>query len=242
MSPRSSRPSIRLPRKQDAKAKPNARNSLNQVRIIGGQFKRRQVSFVEADGLRPTPDRVRETVFNWLQGYLHEARVLDACAGSGVMGFEALSRGAGSVVMIEPNPHQFKQLAHTADQLDINYASHHAKRLEPKNQLQSPAPLTLLQGNAETLIPSLSGSILAEPSSTLPFDLVFVDPPYAMDLWQPILQSLFDSQQLNQNALVYLEADKPIEQLPMDAKLLSKFELLKQKKMGQVVGHLLQLA
>ena len=72
--------------------------------------------------------------------------------------------------------------------------------------------------------------------------MVFVDPPYAMDLWQPILQSLFDSQQLNQNALVYLEADKPIEQLPMDAKLLSKLELLKQKKMGQVFGHLLQLA
>ena len=60
----------------------------NQVRIIGGQFKRRSISFIDADGLRPTPDRLRETLFNWLIADIHDAKVLDVCAGSGVLGLK----------------------------------------------------------------------------------------------------------------------------------------------------------
>lgn len=75
----------------------------NQVRIIGGQYKRRLISFVDADGLRPTPDRLRETLFNWLLADTLDALVLDVCAGSGVLGIEALSRGAKQAVLIEPN-------------------------------------------------------------------------------------------------------------------------------------------
>ncbi|MDG9706581.1 RsmD family RNA methyltransferase, partial [Streptomyces sp. DH37] len=73
------------------------------MRIIGGEYRRRLVAFIDADGLRPTPDRVRETVFNWLADDLVNAKVLDCCAGSGVLGFEALSRGAKQLTSIEPN-------------------------------------------------------------------------------------------------------------------------------------------
>ncbi len=75
----------------------------NQLRIIGGDWKRRQLPFASIEGLRPTPDRVRETLFNWLMWDVQNAQVLDICAGSGALAFEALSRGAASVVMIEPD-------------------------------------------------------------------------------------------------------------------------------------------
>ena len=75
----------------------------NQLRIIGGDWKRRQLPFASIEGLRPTPDRVRETLFNWLMWEVQNAQVLDMCAGSGALAFEALSRGAASVVMIEPD-------------------------------------------------------------------------------------------------------------------------------------------
>ena len=82
----------------------------NQLRIIGGEWKRRQLPFASIDGLRPTPDRVRETLFNWLMWDIQNTNVLDICAGSGALAFEALSRGASQVVMIEPNTQQAKFL------------------------------------------------------------------------------------------------------------------------------------
>lgn len=82
----------------------------NQLRIIGGQWKRRQLPFANVEGLRPTPDRVRETLFNWLMWDIQNAAVLDVCTGSGALGFEALSRGAASVLMIEPETLQAKIL------------------------------------------------------------------------------------------------------------------------------------
>ncbi|RSS08270.1 16S rRNA (guanine(966)-N(2))-methyltransferase RsmD, partial [Acinetobacter baumannii] len=75
----------------------------NQLRIIGGEWKRRVLPFASIEGLRPTPDRVRETLFNWLMWDIQNAHVLDICTGSGALGFEALSRGAASVYMIEPD-------------------------------------------------------------------------------------------------------------------------------------------
>ena len=78
----------------------------NQLRIIGGEWKRRTLAFANIEGLRPTPDRVRETLFNWLMWDIQNTKVLDVCAGSGALGFEALSRGAAKVVLIEPNPTQ----------------------------------------------------------------------------------------------------------------------------------------
>ncbi len=82
----------------------------NQVKIIGGQWKRKNVSFIDAPGLRPTPSRVRETLFNWLDQDLTGKVCLDLFSGSGIIGFESLSRGASSVVMVEKSPQVFKMI------------------------------------------------------------------------------------------------------------------------------------
>ena len=82
----------------------------NQVKIIGGVWKRKNVSFIDAPGLRPTPGRVRETLFNWLEQDLTGKLCLDLFSGSGVIGFESLSRGAKNVVMIEKSPQVFKMI------------------------------------------------------------------------------------------------------------------------------------
>ena len=203
------------------------------VRIIGGQFKRRIVSFIDADGLRPTPDRLRETLFNWLLADIHGARVLDSCAGSGVLGFEALSRGAAHTTFIEINAAQSNLLHQSAEQLRLDAATY-----------------TVITGTAEQI---LNQNQLAER----PFDIVFIDPPYAQDLWQPILTTLITNALVDTKTLIYLEADRDLtaqlKQLEetlndnLDAQPSAieqpfNFECIKQTKVGQVVAGLYQLS
>lgn len=179
--------------------KPSA--SKSQVRIIGGQHKRRLIDFFAIDGLRPTPDRLRETLFNWLMGDLNDAKVLDTCAGSGVLGFESLSRGASFAILIEFNKNQANQLKHTAQTLKLDNA-------------------TILQGDCLAILPTL----------TTPFDLVFIDPPYSLDLWQKILNALNANRLIHKNTLIYLEADRPLDELIASNHL----ETVKSTKAGQV--------
>lgn len=202
--------------------------STNSVRIIGGQFKRRNVTFIDADGLRPTPDRLRETLFNWLLADVHGARVLDSCAGSGVLGFEALSRGAAHCTFIELNRTQSQMLSQSAQQLGIGADNYH-----------------IIHGLAEHV---LGANQLTQPS----FDIVFIDPPYADDLWQPILTSLITQALVTTDTLIYLEADKDLSiQLQQLSQTLSDiflaqevtgFDCLKQTKIGQVVAGLYRLS
>ena len=203
-----------------------------EVRIIGGQFKRRIVRFIDAEGLRPTPDRLRETLFNWLISDIHDANVLDSCAGSGVLGFEALSRGAAHCTFIEMNALQSQMLRQSAEMLRIDSESHQ-----------------IIQGSAE--------QVLQQAHLTpRPFDMVFIDPPYAEDLWKPILTALISQSLITTATLIYLEADKDLsdqlnqleESLNQDsasgvetAQGLLGFECLKQTKVGQVVAGLYQL-
>ena len=216
-----------------AKKTHQAKSAAGDVRIIGGQFKRRIVSFIEADGLRPTPDRLRETLFNWLLADIHGARVLDSCAGSGVLGFEALSRGAAHTTFIEVNTAQSNMLRQSAEQLRLDTAAY-----------------TVITGTAEQV---LSQNQLIEH----PFDIVFIDPPYAQDLWQPILTTLITHDLIDTKTLIYLEADKDLttqlEQLeealnnkidaqPATTEQPIHFECLKQTKVGQVVAGLYQLS
>ena len=203
------------------------------VRIIGGQFKRRTVSFIDAEGLRPTPDRLRETLFNWLLADIHGAYVLDSCAGSGVLGFEALSRGAAHCTFIEMNAAQSNMLRQSALQLRIDADSHQ-----------------IITGTAEKVLSQ-------QPVVPQTFDIVFIDPPYAQDLWQPILTVLITQSLINTETLIYLEADKDLEsQLQQLANTLNDnltaqaqttlevvaFECLKQTKVGQVVAGLYRLS
>ena len=223
--------STRQPKKtHKAKTKNSA---AGDVRIIGGQFKRRSVSFIDAEGLRPTPDRLRETLFNWLIADIHDAQVLDSCAGSGVLGFEALSRGAAHTTFIEINPAQSNMLCQSAEQLRLS-----------ANTYQ------IIQGTAEQVLTQ---------NQTLPhhFDIVFIDPPYAQDLWQPILTALIKQSLITTETLIYLEADKDLTlQLNQLVASLNEnsepqaetiqgiigFECLKQTKVGQVVAGLYRLS
>lgn len=189
------------------KPQKSAKNT-NQVRIIGGQHKRRMLSFIDADGLRPTPDRVRETVFNWLMGHLQDANVLDVCAGSGVLAIECLSRGAKSATLIEYQPNQAKLIAQNLQTL----------RLEHQAQV--------LTGDALALLPTLKQS----------YDIIFIDPPYAANLWQGIIERLSAHDLLHQDSLIYLEADQELSQI-INPK---PFEIIKSIKAGQVFSYLLQ--
>lgn len=132
-----------------------------QLRIIGGQWRSRRLRFPAIDGLRPTLDRIRETVFNWLQFDVEGARVLDAFAGSGALGFEALSRGAKEVIFLEKHPAAALQLKDNLQLLDARNA-----------QVWAGDALLWLEQNPE------------------PFDLVFIDPPFHKNLLQPAIDAL----------------------------------------------------
>ncbi len=179
----------------------------NQLRIIGGEWKRRQLAFASIDGLRPTPDRVRETLFNWLMWDVQNARVLDLCTGSGALSFEALSRGAASVVMIEPDRTQAQYLK---DNLELLRVSSQRAKLKVATAQQS------LTGLKEQ------------------FDLVFLDPPYSLDLWQELAQ-LADPL-IAAQGLIYVEADRDLAQL----QLPQGWSQIKVTKAGQVYAGLYQ--
>lgn len=156
------------------------------IRIIGGKWRGKKLSFPEIDGLRPTPNRIRETLFNWLMHPIKGARCLDAFAGSGALGLEAFSRGAHSVHFIEQNP-----LAHA-----------HLKKAI--SEFQTP-DLHLLKTDACTY--------LAQAKEV--FDIVFLDPPFAKNLLTPCLELLVSKPVLNDGGLVYLESANPFD-LDMD--------------------------
>ena len=229
----------RSTRKPSTRKNTNAKNTAaGEVRIIGGQFKRRVVSFIDADGLRPTPDRLRETLFNWLLADIHDAHVLDSCAGSGVLGFEALSRGAAHTTFIEISAAQSQMLRRSAETLHLDSTAY-----------------TIITGTAEHVLRQ-------NTVSKRPFDIVFIDPPYAQDLWQPILTALITQSLINSDTLIYLEADKDLSaQLKQLEELLDEeslnensdpqssttqhpivFECVKQTKVGQVVAGLYRLS
>ena len=153
-----------------------------QVRIIGGQWKRTPLRVVDADGLRPTPDRVRETLFNWLDHLLardwHGQRCLDLFAGSGALGFEAASRGAASVLMVEAQPAACAALQATRDKLD-------AKQVD------------IRRADALSLAGTLNG----------PYELIFLDPPYGLQLLPRVLPAC--QRLLAPAGLVYAESDQP---------------------------------
>jgi len=134
------------------------RNRVNTVRIIGGRWRSRLVDFPDSAALRPTPDRVRETLFNWLGQDLTGLACLDLFAGSGALGFEALSRGAASVVMVEKDARALEAIRANAKKLDA-------------------ANLTVVRGDA----------LEFARGSRSRFDVVFVDPPYRLGLHVPAL-------------------------------------------------------
>jgi len=150
----------------------------NQLRIIGGEWRSRRLDFPDVEGLRPTPDRVRETLFNWLMPVIHGARCLDLFAGSGALGLEALSRGASAVVLVDRDPRVVNTLRSHLQTLKAEGAS----------VLQQSA-LDYLQG------------------TPTPFDVVFLDPPFRQGLLQPALELLASRGWLAPGARLYIEQE-----------------------------------
>ena len=174
----------------------NKRQS-NTLRIIGGEWRSRKLPFIDAPGLRPTPDRVRETLFNWLQGDIHNAYCLDMFAGSGALGFEALSRGAKDVAFIEKN-------TACASQLSAN--------------------LKLLNSDAKVIQSDALTFLNATPKIESTFDIVFLDPPYRQGLIQKSLEYLTINNLTDEHSLFYIEheSEESIEWGNYDLKVLKQ--------------------
>ena len=110
---------------RQSRKKNQVQKKQGECRIIAGKWRGRKISFDDAEGLRPTTDRIRETVFNWLQPFLNKSRCLDCFSGSGVLGFEALSRGAESVTFLEQNKKTADNLKQNIEVLGVKNAELH---------------------------------------------------------------------------------------------------------------------
>lgn len=186
------------------------------MRIIGGKWRQRKLSVPTVEGLRPTPDRVRETLFNWLQFILPGAKVLDLFSGTGILAFEALSRGASQVTLVEQSKLVCKQLQDSATKLEVASEAY-----------------TIINQDAFAWLEKIE-----QRSPDEAFDLVFLDPPYHQGYIEKILPILFGHNSfLKQNGLIYLESEKALS-----ADLLPPtIEVLKSKKAGMVHYFLLRI-
>ncbi|GAA4022792.1 16S rRNA (guanine(966)-N(2))-methyltransferase RsmD [Actimicrobium antarcticum] len=211
-----------MPKKPTQKPAPKPRQRpvlAHQVRIIGGDWKRTPLPVLDSAGLRPTPDRVRETVFNWLthllDGQWTGVACLDLFAGTGALGFEAASRGAARVLLVEENQAVVRQLEASRDKL-------HAGQI------------TILRGDARTMAQGLQRR-LTGPADL--FQVIFLDPPFHAELLPAMLPLCADL--LADGGLVYLEAGQALdnENLP---EWLNGWQVVRADHAGMVFFHLLQ--
>lgn len=202
-------PAVTTPKPQ--KSAPGGRNS---VRIIGGGWRGRRVNFPDMPGLRPTPDRVRETLFNWLQHSIAGTTCLDLCAGSGALGLEALSRGAKALVFVEQAQAAARSLVAELERLGGS----------AKARVVEMGASRFLRANGETTGRPYGG----------PFDVVFLDPPYGRDALAEFIPMIDAGEWVKTGGLVYLENEKSAGP-PV---LPEHWELLKSKSAGEVGYHL----
>jgi 16S rRNA (guanine966-N2)-methyltransferase len=173
-----------------------------RLRIVAGNWRTRLLDIADVDGLRPTSERIRETLFNWLSPRIHGAHCLDLFAGTGALGLEALSRGAESAVFVERSAVAARQLRKNISVLDASGATVRA------------------QDARDYLCGAPEG----------PFDVVFLDPPFAADLLEETCRLLAMPGLLANGALVYLEQDRshPEPELP------AGWQITKNKTAGKV--------
>lgn len=172
-------------------AKQNKRQApRNRYRVIAGQWRGRSLGFPDGEGLRPTGDRIRETLFNWLQSILIGARCLDAYSGSGALAFEALSRGAASVTALDTATEAIQQLRSNA---------------------------TLLQASDIDIQQADARQWLQRHARGPRFDIIFLDPPFGHDLLEESCQLIADGELLSPTGQVYLEAETPLDTLTLPA-------------------------
>ncbi|MEG3768789.1 16S rRNA (guanine(966)-N(2))-methyltransferase RsmD [Alteromonas sp. 14N.309.X.WAT.G.H12] len=160
------------------------------VRIIAGQWRGRKLPVADIDGLRPTTDRNKETLFNWLMGDLHDARCLDVFAGSGGLGFEALSRYAKHCTFIEYDRAVAEQLTQNTRILE--------------------ADAKVIQGEALKTLPTLDEA----------FDIIFIDPPFNKNLATPAIQQILQHNLIKPDGVIYVEREITAPPLPADPRLI----------------------
>ncbi|MEH6450994.1 MAG: 16S rRNA (guanine(966)-N(2))-methyltransferase RsmD [Oleispira sp.] len=167
-----------MAKKKSSSNKTSMRRGSQQLRIIGGDWRSRRIQFADAPGLRPTMDKVRETVFNWLQWDIEGKHILDGFAGSGALGYEALSRGAKEVTFLEYNASAASCIRESLQSLDASNAHVH----------QTDAIAWLAQNTELEL-----------------FDVIFLDPPFGRDLLKPAVDIIAEKAQVG--CLVYVEVE-----------------------------------
>lgn len=190
--------------------KSQTQQAKGEVRIIAGLWRGRKLPVLNAEGLRPTGDRVKETLFNWLMPYIHQAECLDGFAGSGSLGFEALSRQAKKVTFLE---------------LDKTVA----------NQLKKNLQTLKCSAEQADVINQSSLDFLKQIQNQPHFDVVFLDPPFHFGLAEQAISLLAENNWLRPNALIYVETekDKPLT-------TPENWTLLKEKNTGMVSYRLYQ--
>lgn len=173
-----------------------------QLRIIGGEWRSRRFTFTEEPGLRPTPDRVRETLFNWLTGHIEGARCLDLFTGSGALTLESLSRGAA-----------FAMACDASRDVVLALRGHLASLNCERAEVHQQDALRLLESRPQQ-----------------PFDLVFLDPPFRLDLLSGSCAALEANGWLTPEARIYTESELPPDRLDMP----NNWRLHRDKRAGQV--------
>jgi 16S rRNA (guanine966-N2)-methyltransferase len=191
----------------------------NSVRIIGGAWRGRRIVFPDVEGLRPTPDRVRETLFNWLQHDMAGSHCLDLFAGSGALGLEALSRGAAEVLFVESAPAAARALQEHLLHFGGSAAGGRLER----------GPGRVGQGQVMQM-----GAARYLRGTPQPFDIVFLDPPFGSNALTEYVPLLDAGAWLKAGALVYLENERTVGVPALPA----RWELLKSKWAGEVGYHL----
>ena len=178
------------------------KSQAGQLRIVAGNWRSRLLQIADVPGLRPTSERIRETLFNWLATLIQDARCLDLCAGTGALGLEALSRGAGELVFVEQSAAAFKTL---------------------RNNIS-------LLGATNTEVLNVDARHYLSGPSAKPFDIVFLDPPFAADLYDELCRLLSEQRWLADDARIYIEMDKDLPELCLP----NDWRVLKNKTAGKV--------
>ena len=206
-----------MPQRPPTRAVPSKKRAAapHQVRLIAGTWKRTPLPILDTVALRPTPSRVRETIFSWLTHLLannwESVTCLDLFAGSGALGFEAASRGAMRTVLVEQHGAVFQQLEAIRRRLDAQHVE-------------------VLCGDAQMIVQRLQ-------ASRQRFNLIFLDPPYALDWLLRILPACADL--LSEGGIVYAEAEYALDG-DKAPDWMRDWEVIRSGKAGQVFFHLLQ--
>ncbi len=160
-------------------SKPTSHAGAGKLRIVGGEWRSRQLAVAAVEGLRPTPDRIRETLYSWLTGWVPGARCLDAFSGTGALGLEALSRGASHTTFLEYSPAAVRTLRENL--------------------------MALKCSNGEVIHTNANLWLNNKPAE--PYNLIFLDPPFNKGMVAPVCQQLHDNGYLAEEGLVYIESE-----------------------------------